>query len=34
MIKIFRKIADWLEKMKKKFKMIWNKIIQKLLFKN
>lgn len=33
MIKIFRKIADWLENFKMKFKNWWNKIISKLLFK-
>jgi len=34
MIKILRKIANWLEKIKMNFKTWWNIIIQKLLFKN
>ena len=34
MIKLLRFIADWLQNLKKKFKNWWNKIIQKLLFKN
>jgi len=33
MVRILRIIADWLEKQKNNFKIWWNKIISKLLFK-
>ena len=33
MVKILRIIANWIEKMNKKFMIGWNKIIENLLFK-
>lgn len=33
MIKILRKVANWLEKQKNNFKDWWNKTLSKMLFK-